>query len=1636
MYYLSKLLPGIRKLMLAFVLLLSFTRAEAKRIYADSANTASPQDGSNWGRAYSKFDSALNIAIAGDTIWVASGTYRPSSTYSFVMKEGVAIYGGFANTDTVFSQRNWNTRLTTLRGNGRSVINNAFTAGYPMTGAAVLDGFTITGGEAGSSSGMAFTRNGGGMANTYASPTITNVIFSANTAKNGGLGGGMYNFYSSPVFTNVRFISNVATYSSGTSGGGMYNLQSTPTLINVVFENNQCNASSGIAQGGAMFNGSSSPRLTNVIFSMNFCAGGTSGSAYAVGGAVANYSNSAPIYNKVVFSRNYCLQPTAITYTFGGAVYNVSNGTIPSLFTNVVFSENSASNGPAMYNENSTNTLTNVTFYNNSYAKGFSYGHILDRSATLNLTNCLFNPAVPVYSISSIAYTVNNSYANSAFTGSTGAGNKISTVIPFTDNLNPEGPDGIWMTADDGLRLKNGLAISPVDGGITITTPAGVATEAASDINGTARPQGSAYDIGAYEGGFTKTRSRYYVDSANSSGIHNGLSWATAYDKLEDALRLTGADDTVWVTRGTYSPVTGTSFTMSNGTAIYGGFKNTDTAFTQRNHVLNKSVLAGNGSSVIWNDYSAKSKMANSSVLDGFIITGGSGRTELTGTVLCGGGIYNNNASPSFNNLVIYNNAAGQGGGMYNSNAAPLVTNTVFYANTASQTGGAVMNQAASSPYLYNITYVKNAASDGGALYNINTSSPRVVNSIFWANTGTIPDISNVNSSSPVVTYSLTQSAAPDATSIKLTASPFINEALPAGPDGTWMTADDGLQLNYSAPVSGINMGFKVIGSDAPTNMISTNAVLDILKTPRVNSKPYDMGAYEYPLMVTDRYYVDSANVTGTHDGRSWATAYNKLEDALTAYRIAAGDTVWVAKGTYSPAASQSYVMPEGVKILGGFLNTDTTISKRNWTANKTILKGNGNSVIKNSSSAVSRAAVLDGFTVTGGSSNSGGGISNVSASPTLRNLVVTANTASLYGGGGIYSYACSPLIINVTVMGNVGTGWGAGIENSMANPEFRNVIISQNRTVNSTASGGGMYNWNSSPILDKVVFDRNTAGNQGGGLFVQNATSFPVLSNVIFYANTANSGGAIYSSGIMRVRNATFSKNVSLVNSAVFSNTNPVNLPVPDSLYSKVSNCVFWDNSVAGTLGDISIVAGHIANCYFQLAPGAPFGVSTRVNNIVGSASPFISSDMPRGADSLWFTGDDGLQLNFCSAALNAGNTDSVADLTTDIIGRPRVKNAIVDMGAYEKQSNTTPGQFSSNTSLSTGSSNAMPFLQVCDDSSWTFYANPVKPDSLSFAINWGTGNNLAKAAAVVYLQVDAANTNVYNASGGHFTMRRYWNVDLKGTTLVNPVQVRFYFDAADTASLRDSAIAAGFVPNAVSWFKTTDTLYRPSQVNALNINNGNQILLQPVYGKDNNVTYVQFKDIMSFSGGTAVLSVGAGAPLPITLLNFKASKNIDNRSVRTSWQVAHEDLATYEVQRSADAINFETAGNIKATGKSSYVFNDVLYQHQDAVRYYKLKMIDKSGRYSFSKTEKVTFDAQQDGMTTIAPNPSNSTVMLHNTNAALNGREVVVSDAVGRLVQSFTMAGQVVLNISTWQSGIYFVKLPDGTVLKMIRE
>ena len=232
-----------------------------KIIYVD-ADALGDNDGTSWADAYIDLQVALGAAASSDQIWVAEGIYRPTSdttrTIAFELETGVSLYGGFAGTETLRSQRDWQSHRSVLSGDiGTTGVmtDNSYNVirGNDTDGTAILDGFVVTGGYA---DGSGTYDKGGGLHISSGSPTIVNTTFVNNYAVNHG--GAMVVQYttSTPLVVNCTFSGN----STDWNAGGLANLwYAHTTVVNSTFSNNTGNNGGGIVN---LENGNATVRNT------------------------------------------------------------------------------------------------------------------------------------------------------------------------------------------------------------------------------------------------------------------------------------------------------------------------------------------------------------------------------------------------------------------------------------------------------------------------------------------------------------------------------------------------------------------------------------------------------------------------------------------------------------------------------------------------------------------------------------------------------------------------------------------------------------------------------------------------------------------------------------------------------------------------------------------------------------------------------------------------------------------------------------------------------------------------------------------------------------------------------------------------------------------------------------------------------------------------------------------------------------------------------------------------------------------------------------------------------------------------------------------------------------------------------
>jgi hypothetical protein len=380
-------------------LLQRIERLESRRlldatIYVDVNSPGPVHDGASWASAFVDVQEALAVATASDQVRVAEGIYKPTAgndrTATINLKNGVSLIGGYAGFGAADpDDRNIEANLTILSGDigapGSSLDNTLHVVtATNVDSSAVLDGFTITAGNADTTSLTANGNLGGGMLNVSASPTTRSCTFRENY---GFRGGAINNQASSPILIDCVLTRNTG----GASGGGMAgDGASAPVLTRCTISYSTIiyyEGGGGISSGGAI--------LTNCIFegnnantggviqawgalSINNCTFNNNSAGW--GGAIHNGRGTSASINGCTFTGN--------SAGLGGAIYNLNSS---ATFQRCTFLRNDADEGGAMYNKDCTSltsTLIDCTLGSNTADRG---GAIYEKSSRFTARGCTFN---------------------------------------------------------------------------------------------------------------------------------------------------------------------------------------------------------------------------------------------------------------------------------------------------------------------------------------------------------------------------------------------------------------------------------------------------------------------------------------------------------------------------------------------------------------------------------------------------------------------------------------------------------------------------------------------------------------------------------------------------------------------------------------------------------------------------------------------------------------------------------------------------------------------------------------------------------------------------------------------------------------------------------------------------------------------------------------------------------------------------------------------------------------------------------------------------------------------------------------------------------------------------------------------
>lgn len=199
----------------------------------------------------------------------------------------------------------------------------------------------------------------------------------------------------------------------------------------------------------------------------------------------------------------------------------------------------------------------------------------------------------------------------------------------------------------------------------------------------------------------------------------------------------------------------------------------------------------------------------------------------------------------------------------------------------------------------------------------------------------------------------------------------------------------------------------------------------------------------------------------------------------------------------------------------------------------------------------------------------------------------------------------------------------------------------------------------------------------------------------------------------------------------------------------------------------------------------------------------------------------------------------------------------------------------------------------------------------------------------------------------------------------------------------------------------------------------------------------YFRVYSYSSLASGQGAFTVKVeGSALPVNLVEFKALRN--NHTNLLNWKTAQElNNKGFEVQKSIDGITFKKIGFVESKAINGTSSNTLTYSFIDAseinTAYYKLKQLDKNGKYSFSKTLLVKAEnSSKLIVSSVYPNPVSKQFIISISSPKQQVLNISIVDVLGKIVykqNTTTVFGNNNINIGVEHllKGNYILKLTD---------
>jgi hypothetical protein len=195
------------------------------------------------------------------------------------------------------------------------------------------------------------------------------------------------------------------------------------------------------------------------------------------------------------------------------------------------------------------------------------------------------------------------------------------------------------------------------------------------------------------------------------------------------------------------------------------------------------------------------------------------------------------------------------------------------------------------------------------------------------------------------------------------------------------------------------------------------------------------------------------------------------------------------------------------------------------------------------------------------------------------------------------------------------------------------------------------------------------------------------------------------------------------------------------------------------------------------------------------------------------------------------------------------------------------------------------------------------------------------------------------------------------------------------------------------------------------------------------------------ALSTAAVTVNIPSGAnTMPLTLLSFSGKVQSNNGVL--NWRTANEqNTSTFDVEQSIDGKSFVAVGKVNVSssaGDKDYTFTARSINTLAPVVYYRLKMNDADGKFTYSNT--VVLQTKGNVSVRFYPNPVKETAIL---TMSVEKKEVInynIVDNAGRVLHSSSVtlaegSNNISIDVKNLANGLYFISIKGEQTNKKVQ-